>query len=108
MNPPVCSGPTSHVTARLYDRVPHYVLREWMEEREALQKEKHLDADDRSRLRFLVLDQVENYLDQGHGSCLMKNPEVADLVAADIIVEYVWTNPTAAGLKDWQWVQRVS
>ena len=59
------------ITFRLFDSLPKAVLVEWKED---LKLEKSAEAEAIMRRR------VEAYLDQGHGSCYLKNDEVATMV----------------------------
>ncbi len=59
------------VTFRLYDALPRDVLIRWKEE---LKLEKSAEAESVMRRR------VEAYLDQGHGSCYLRDSQVAGMV----------------------------
>ena len=59
------------ITFRLFDSLPKAILIQWKEE---LRLEKSAEAESVMRRR------VEAYLDQGHGSCYLKNVEVATMV----------------------------
>jgi len=66
-----------HVCFRLADSVPAEKLREWEEEREAFAEMQKrgvaLNDDDVQRLRYLYSENVEKYLDSGHGACLLRS-----------------------------------
>src|SRR5881628_1566742 len=59
------------ITFRLHDALPKSVLPRWREE---LKLEKSADAESVMRRR------VEAYLDQGHGSCFLKDFAIASIV----------------------------
>ena len=59
------------ITFRLFDSLPKALLIQWKED---LRLEKCAEAESIMRRR------VEAYLDQGHGSCYLKNVEVAPMV----------------------------
>ena len=65
------------ITFRLFDSLPKAVLIEWKED---LKLEKSAEAESIMRRR------VEAYLDQGHGSCYLKNGEVATMVPKRFVV----------------------
>jgi len=76
-------GAIYHVIFRLRDSLPREVLERFEEEKKQLQRQaagKRLSKEEARRLNYLVSDRVEQYLDAGHGECLMKNPRIADLV----------------------------
>ena len=77
-------GSVYHVTFRQIDSLPHSVLEEWQTEKDELLKRENLLPPDRERLKYLLSERVEKYLDASYGSCLMNNPEVADLVQGAI------------------------
>lgn len=59
------------ITFRLHDSLPREVLTRWREE---LKLERSSEAESIMRRR------VEAYLDQGHGACYLKDPQVAAMV----------------------------
>ena len=59
------------ITFRLGDSLPQTVLERWREE---LAKDSGVDAEAALRRR------IENYLDQGHGTCFLKDARVATMV----------------------------
>jgi REP element-mobilizing transposase RayT len=74
------------VTFRLADSLPQEVLSRWKSEREdivrrAVQASRPLSTFELRRLDKLHSERVENWLDQGHGSCVLRDPRVARLVA---------------------------
>ncbi len=64
-------GLTQHVVFRLFDSLPQTVLAQWEEELKHL-SEKDADLERRQR--------IEHYLDQGYGSCYLREATVAELV----------------------------
>ena len=77
-----------HVSFRLMDSVPASRLRAWEEERSLLaQMQKGgvvLRDTERQRLKYLFSEKVEQYLDAGHGECLLARPGVAEIVVATL------------------------
>jgi leucyl-tRNA synthetase len=72
------------VTFRLDDSVPVNVRDAWKEERESLRLREEsgdITREESERLKFLISEKVEAYLDAGHGSCNLKDPSVAAIVA---------------------------
>jgi REP element-mobilizing transposase RayT len=79
-------GGTYFVTFRLADTLPAKVLQAYEREREEIVKRaeqagRELSVVERKRLAELHSQRVEGYLDAGHGSCVLKDPEVGQLVA---------------------------
>jgi len=64
-------GQTQTVTSRLFDSMPQEVLEAWKEELADLPQQAY-DLERRKR--------IDAYLDQGHGSCLLRDPQAADIV----------------------------
>jgi len=64
-------GQTQTMTFRLFDSVPQKVLDLWRKELIALPK-KEYDLEWRKR--------IDAYLDQGHGSCYLKDDRLAEIV----------------------------
>ena len=74
-----------HVCFRLNDAVPKQKQEEWRYERELLQnlaksQNRELSEDEKKRLQYLYSDKIEQYLDTGYGECLLKMPQVAQIV----------------------------
>lgn len=67
---------TQFVTFRLFDSMPQTVLERWRKELEQESLEK-ADAILRRRIEF--------YLDQGYGSCFLKNPLIAKIIQDALI-----------------------
>jgi REP element-mobilizing transposase RayT len=59
------------VTFRLADSLPQSVIRE-------IRRDKHLKPEEQGRLA----KELEDFLDQGAGACVLKQPRMADIVAS--------------------------
>ncbi|MFM9994257.1 MAG: transposase [Phycisphaerales bacterium] len=73
------------MTFRLADSLPQEVLIRWTGERDhtvrrAEQLGRPLSDAELRRLRELHSERVEKWLDQGHGSCALRDPRIARLV----------------------------
>ena len=78
-------GATYSVTFRLADSLPQEVLVGWKAERahtvrRAEQMGRPLTEFELRRLDELHSERVEKWLDQGHGSCILRDPRIARLV----------------------------
>jgi putative DNA methylase len=76
-------GATYFVTFRLGDSVPKQVLAQWEEERQIWLKsnpEPH-SAEQLAEKSKLFSERREAYLDDGHGSCVLKDNKIAQIVA---------------------------
>jgi len=76
---------TYAVTFRLADSLPQAVLVQWKLEREhiiarAEQMERPLTTFEIQRLDTLYSERVEQWLDKGHGSCILRDERFARLV----------------------------
>ena len=73
---------TYFVTFRLADAVPQSVLQRWKEELETWQKfhPEPWNAVTKYQYQKRFQDDREQWLDQGHGECLLKNAEVSAIV----------------------------
>ena len=73
-----------HICFRLSDSVPVEKQREWEEERKAFAAKRKagvpLSEDDVKRLRYLYSEKIEQYLDSGYGSCLLRGDGVLAVV----------------------------
>jgi len=79
------AGGTYFVTFRLADTLPRKVLDVYLAEREEILKRaqamgREVSPLEEKRLRELYSEQVESYLDTGHGACWLRYPEVGRLV----------------------------
>lgn len=77
------SGSIYHVVFRLRDSLPRAVLESFEEERRRMQRladAGKLSKQDARRLKHLVSEKVEKYVDGGNGECLMKGQRVAEVV----------------------------
>ncbi|MBC8063723.1 MAG: transposase [Chlorobia bacterium] len=73
-----------HVTFRLADSVPKQVQEEWSAERQRLDRliaENRLSDKEKFEYQRLYTEKIENFLDAGHGDCLLANPIAAEIVA---------------------------
>ncbi len=81
-----CENAIYHVVFRLADSLPKSVLESWSRERDAIvevaqQMRRGLSETEEKRLVYLHSENVEKYLDAGHGECLLMRSEFAELVA---------------------------
>jgi len=80
------AGGAYAITFRLDDAMPRHVLENWKFEREdiiarAKQQQRELTAREEYELHKLYSERVESFLDAGAGECLLKKPEIAQIVA---------------------------
>ncbi len=80
-------GATYFITFRLEDAVPFELLREWKEEFANWLKFHPEPWDARTKYEYQqkFQDGREEWLDQGHGKCVLKRPEAAEIVANALI-----------------------
>ena len=74
------------VTFRLAESIPAAVLANWRCEREniirnAERQKRELSTYEREKLKYLFSNKVEDYLDQHNGTCWLKQPAIAQIVA---------------------------
>jgi len=79
------SGGVYAVTFRLADSLPEHLLREWLDEREELPARaaamgREMTGVELQQLKELHSKRMQDYLDAGHGQCVLKNPGVAAIV----------------------------
>src|SRR5690606_29132054 len=79
-------GAVYAVTFRLADSLPQGILRQWRIERAQIVRRANsagrpLSEYELRRLQDLYDSRTQEWLDQGHGSCALRNPEVARVVA---------------------------
>jgi carbamoylphosphate synthase large subunit/REP element-mobilizing transposase RayT len=76
------SNATYFVTFRLVDAVPQNVLRRWKEELEAWRKfhPEPWDTVTKYEYQKRFQDDRQQWLDQGHGECVLKKSDVAGIV----------------------------
>ncbi|HVF70893.1 MAG TPA: carbamoyl-phosphate synthase large subunit [Chthoniobacterales bacterium] len=79
-------GATYFVTFRLIDSVAQDVLAHWREERDQWLNRHPRPWDWRTEREYMRLNEEsrETWLDQGHGSCLLRQPAVAGTVASTL------------------------
>jgi carbamoylphosphate synthase large subunit/REP element-mobilizing transposase RayT len=70
------------VTFRLADAVPENILRRWKEELEVWRKfhPEPWNSDTKYEYRKRFQDSREQWLDQGHGECVLENSDAAEIV----------------------------
>ncbi len=75
-------GATYFVTFRLADAVPQDLVRKWREELETWLKfhPEPWDATTKHDYQKRFQDDREQWLDQGHGECLLKNADISAIV----------------------------
>src|SRR5579862_5497801 len=75
-------GAIYHTVFRLADSLPRAIIEEWRKERDSLLRtETVLSPADQKRLRYLVSERTERYLDAGYGSCLLREEGFAKICA---------------------------
>jgi REP element-mobilizing transposase RayT len=79
-------GAIYFITFRLADSLPKSVLDRIESERQAIvttanQLHRALSADERRKIQTLSTPVIEQFLDNGAGSCHLKNPLIAELLA---------------------------
>jgi len=76
-------GATYFVTFRLADAVPASLASEWRNELQNWRRfhPEPLDDEGRKEYRRRFLQVREDWLDQGHGSCLLRQPKASAIVA---------------------------
>ncbi len=85
--PPLAvSGGTYAITFRLHDSIPQNVLHAWLAERtdipaNAAAAQRPLSDIELSRLKELHSQQIQGYLDAGHGECWLNRGDIATVVA---------------------------
>lgn len=84
-----CKNAIYHISFRLADSVPQSVCERWLRERECLiadakREGKEYSEEIERKAKYLYSEQIEKYLDAGHGSCCLNKPEIAKLVMESI------------------------
>jgi putative transposase len=93
------AGTITFVTWRTWDSIPEKVLREWQRERSAwLQRHNiapaaddwearlcELDAKLIQEFRLMLSDRWNDHLDECHGACVLRKPELAKIVADSLL-----------------------
>ena len=76
-------GATFFITFRLADAVPQKLLRQWKEELETWKKfhPEPWDALTKDEYQNRFHDAREAWLDQGHGECILRRPQIAATIA---------------------------
>jgi carbamoylphosphate synthase large subunit len=80
-------GATYFVTFRLADAVPQSMLRQWKEELETWRRfhPEPWDAGTKYEYQKRFQDDREHWFDQGHGECLLRKPDVAQIVVDGVL-----------------------
>ncbi len=84
------SGATHAITFRLADSLPQEKLEAWDKERTMLESKAQkiggilLDSEC-ERLAILRGQRIQHWLDQGYGECVLRQPEIADLMQQTMI-----------------------
>ncbi|MDI6449829.1 valine--tRNA ligase [Anaerobaca lacustris] len=78
-------GATYAISFRLADAVPAEVAELWRRQREeiaerARQQGRSLTAAELTELDRLYSEKIESFLDAGHGNCLLRDPQLAQIV----------------------------
>jgi REP element-mobilizing transposase RayT len=88
------AGTITFITWRTWDSIPETILRNWQRERDAWLRRHHIDAAaknwqaqlsqrDASLVRefqLVLSDRWNGHLDDCHGACVLRRPELADVV----------------------------
>ena len=93
----VQAGVMCFLTYRTEDSFPEPVLQRWLSERDSLLKQHGIDpAGDwrgavrrlplpvRSGLQWKFTERFDQFLDEGHGACVLKRPELSQIVADNL------------------------
>ena len=82
-------GATYFVTYRLGDSFPDHVLESLKREREiyanAIKAKGEFSIEDEKRIKKIINDKVEEYLDSGEVACHLKNPAIAEIVCKNLL-----------------------
>jgi REP-associated tyrosine transposase len=92
------AGTITFITWRTWDSIPEKVLRDWQSERDAWLKRHNIDSashdwriklaalDSKSVQEFkcLLSDRWNDHLDACHGACVLRHPELSDIVAKSL------------------------
>jgi D-tyrosyl-tRNA(Tyr) deacylase len=78
------SGRTYFITFRLVDSVPQSQLLQWHQERELWRRDHpgKLSTALQAEYDRLFTDKFQSWLDAGYGECILKQPDIAAIVAA--------------------------
>jgi carbamoylphosphate synthase large subunit/REP element-mobilizing transposase RayT len=77
-------GATYFITFRLADSVPSPLLAQWTQEFESWSQHHPKPWDSKTAYEYLTrfVEPREHWLDQGHGSCALRDPRTAEIVAS--------------------------
>ena len=96
-------GGVYFLTFRLQDALPSELLEQWKGELGLLKEGERIDEPDlnraeQRRLRRLLSEKVQDYLDRGEGECHLRKPEIAELVSGSMMhfegeryEQYAWS-----------------
>lgn len=80
-------GGTYSITYRLADSVPQDVVDEWKKDREFIESRvarQQISLREAAELKRLMSDRVDALLDAGNGSCILREPSVAEVVIENL------------------------
>jgi len=79
-------GVTYALTFRLADSLPQSLIKQWQEEREAWLKHHPKPWDEKTKHEYdeRFPERRDRWLDEGHGSCLLRDRRTAEIVAKAI------------------------
>jgi type I restriction enzyme R subunit len=92
------AGTITFITWRLWDSLPEKVIKQWQAERDALLRQHGIDpaADDwqaqldrlgagvARECQLILSDRWNEHLDECHGSCVLRRPELAGIVETSL------------------------
>ncbi|CAN5281068.1 transposase [soil metagenome] len=80
-------GATYFVTFRLADSLPHHLLEQWREQRAAWLRfhPQPLSTQDQQQLHARFSYRLEHWLDEAHGSCLLRGSSASAAVVAVLL-----------------------
>ena len=92
------AGVVCFLTYRTADSIPRAVIERWVAERKALLKQHGIDPSTdwrkamqtlppqvRDTLRWKLSDRFDAFLDESHGACVLKRPELGRIVAENLL-----------------------
>jgi hypothetical protein len=74
-------GAMYHVVFRLADSLPREVVLRIAHQRDEMLADPKLNSHERAHLEYLLSEEIDQFLDAGSGSCLMRDAAVAEIVA---------------------------
>jgi REP element-mobilizing transposase RayT len=92
------AGTMCFITWRAGDSMPRPVMQRWIADRNALLQQhgiapnpnwkdalSRLPRPVRQRLKWMLTERWDEYLDQGHGECVLQQPELSEIVANSLL-----------------------